>query len=181
MAEAVAARPQAVTMELFLGKVLTNEKGEEWTVDQDTAAALFYDLTICRYIDKKGMLTEKYYEDRKNHQLRFAEEAGDSTESVMRLLDGIYDQKRMLPENARSSSVELRADPEKLNSQAFRELWSRISQKTAYVVDFDTNELVKRAVKALDQKLQVPKIYFRVESGQLEEVISKNLLCPVSP
>ncbi|MCI9659283.1 MAG: DEAD/DEAH box helicase family protein [Lachnospiraceae bacterium] len=176
MAEAVAARPQAVTMELFLGKVLTNEKGEEWTVDQDTAAALFYDLTICRYIDKKGMLTEKYYEDRKNHQLRFAEEAGDSTESVMRLLDGIYDQKRMLPENARSSRVELRADPEKLNSQAFRELWSRISQKTAYVVDFDTNELVKRAVKALDQKLQVPKIYFRVESGQLEEVISKKSL-----
>ena len=40
-------------------------------------------------------------------------------------------------------------DSEKLNSKEFKALWSHINSKSVYVVDFDTDELVKKAILAL--------------------------------
>lgn len=176
LAEAVSDRPRAVTMELFLGKVLKDDRGNEMIVDRDTAAAILYELTIRRYIDKRGVLTDRYHEDKKSGTLQFAEEAADCSASLVKLLDSVYDQKRMLPENARSSNVELKLDPKKLAGGAFQALWSRIDQKTAYVVDFDPEELIQRSIHALNRKLQVPKIYYRVEHGQLEHIDSREML-----
>ena len=55
----------------------------------------------------------------------------------------------------------------------FKALWSRINSKSVYVVDFDTEELVQNAIASLDSKLYVPKIYFKVESGVMEQIKSK--------
>lgn len=49
----------------------------------------------------------------------------------------------MLPENARSNNVELKIDPDKLAMPEFKALWNKISPKSVYVVDFDTDELVQ--------------------------------------
>ena len=43
-----------------------------------------------------------------------------------------------------------------------------------YVVDFDTDELIRKAAAALDSKLHVSKIYFKVESGAMEQIKSKD-------
>lgn len=82
----------------------------------------------------------------------------------------------MRPENARGNNIELQLDPEKLSCGPFQDLWSRISQKTAYVVDFDPDRLVERSIRALDERLMVPKIYYQVESGQLEQIDSREAL-----
>jgi type III restriction enzyme len=71
------------------------------------------------------------------------------------------------------NSVELKLDTDKLAMPEFKALWSRINAKTAYVVDFDTDELVKKAVDALDSKLRVPNIFFKVDAGVMEEIKSK--------
>ena len=55
----------------------------------------------------------------------------------------------------------------------FKALWSQINAKSVYVVDFDTDELVNKAIAALDAKLHVPKIFFKVESGAMEQIKSK--------
>ena len=94
-----------------------------------------------------------------------AEEVLDSTESIVNIIDSIYDPRAIQPENARSNNVELRVDEDKLAMPEFKALWSRINSKSVYVVDFDTEELVQNAIAALDSKLRVPKIYFKVESG----------------
>ena len=86
-----------------------------------------------------------------------------------------------MPDNARSNNVELTCDEEKLNSKEFKELWSRINAKSVYVVDFDTDELMRKAIAALNSKLRVSKIYFKVETGQMNEIKSKqDLLSGVS-
>ena len=46
----------------------------------------------------------------------------------------------------------------------------------AYAVDFDTDELTKKSIDALNRKLRVAKIYFKVESGSLTEITSKENL-----
>lgn len=44
IAEAVADRPRAVTAELFIGKVIKDENGNEQVIDSDTAHAIYFDL-----------------------------------------------------------------------------------------------------------------------------------------
>jgi len=176
IAEDIADRPRTVTMELFLNKVITDARGNETVIDQDTASAIMYDMTVNRYVDRKGCLTDKYYEDKANGELKITEEVKGCEESVIQIIDSIYDPKAMAPENARSNNVELHVDEEKLNSKEFKALWSRINSKSVYVVNFDTDELVRKSIASLDSKLHVAKIYFKVESGSMGEIKSREQL-----
>lgn len=176
MAEAVADRPRAVTVDLFKGKVLRDTSGNEQVVDDTLAQAICYDLIINGYVDRKGALTDKFFEDKANKQVKIAEEAADCADSVLEILDSVYNDRAMKPENARSNNVELQVDPDKLAMPEFKALWSRINSKSVYVVDFDTQELIQKAIQSLDKDLRVSKIYFRVESGSMEEVKSKESL-----
>ncbi|MCD7838369.1 MAG: hypothetical protein LUG65_05610 [Clostridiales bacterium] len=55
----------------------------------------------------------------------------------------------------------------------FNALWEHINSKSVYVVDFDANELVEAAIDALNRNLRVSKVFFKVESGQMEEIKSR--------
>lgn len=79
----------------------------------------------------------------------------------------------MLPENARSNNIELTVDEEKLAMPEFKAMWEKINSKSAYVVNFDTDELIKKSIISLDRKLRVPKIYFKVEIGAMKQIESK--------
>lgn len=176
IAEAVADRPRAITVDLFVGKVIKDSSGHEQVIDKDIADAIMYDLIINRYIDKKGALTDKYYEEKANGTLQVAEEVADCAASVVEIIGSIYDPKTMQSENARSNNVELHVDEEKIAMPEFKALWSKINAKSVYIVDFDTDELVQKAIASLDAKLRVAKIFFKVESGVMEEIKSKEAL-----
>lgn len=176
IAEAVADRPKAVTAELFIGKVIKGDKGNEQVVDGDTGRAIHFDLIVNGYIDKKGALTDKYYEDKANGDIKIADEVADSAPSVIAIIDSIYDSRVMQPENARSNNVELSVEEEKLAMPEFKALWSQINSKSVYVVDFNTDELVKKAIATINKKLNVSKIYFKVETGAMEQIRSKEEL-----
>ena len=176
MADAVADRPRAVTVDLFVGKVIKDNQGNEQVIDPETASAIHYDMIINGYIDRKGVLTDKYYEDKANGEIKVAEEVADSAASVIEIVDSIYDGKSMQPENARSNNVELQVDEDKLAMPEFKALWSKINAKSVYVVDFDTDELIRKSIASLDSKLRVSKIYFRVETGAMDTIKSKDAL-----
>lgn len=176
MADAVADRPRAVTDDLFVGRVIKDDKGNEQVIDSDTASAIYYDMIVNGYIDRKGALTDKYYEDKANGEIKVAEEVADSAASVIEIVDSIYDARSMQPENARSNNVELQVDEDKLAMPEFKALWSRINSKSVYVVDFDTDELIRKSIASLDAKLRVSKIYFRVDSGAMDTIKSKEEL-----
>lgn len=176
IAEAVADRPRAVTAELFIGKVIKNDRGNEQVIDSDTAHAIQYDLILNGYIDKRGALTDKYYADKANGEIKVAEEVADYAASVIGIIDSIYDARIIQPEDARSNNVELHVDEGKLAMPEFKALWAKINSKTVYVVDFDTDELIRRSIQSLDGRLRVPKIFFRVETGTMEQIKSKEEL-----
>lgn len=175
MADAVADRPVAVTAELFKGRVIVDARGNEQVVDGNTAAAIFEDLIFNGYV-KRGSLTDKYYTDKANGDVKVAEEVADCRDAIIDILDSVYDSRAMMPENARDKNVELQVDPEKLAMPEFKALWQRISSKSVYVVDFDTEELVRKSISALNRDLHVPKIFFKVETGTMEEIKSKDEL-----
>lgn len=176
LADAVVGRPVAVTADLFKGKVIADIKGNEQVVDGELAQAIHFDLIVNGYIDKKGTLTDKYYADKANGEIKIAEEVADSRDAIINILDSVYDSRAMKPENARDKNVELQIDPEKLAMPEFKALWQRISPKSVYVVDFDTDELVKKSIDSINQKLHVSKVFFKVETGTMEEIKSRDEL-----
>ena len=176
LADAVADRPQAVTVDLFVDKIITDDKGNKQVVDSAIANAIYFDLVFNGYIDRKGALTDQYYADKASGTIKVAEEVKDFAADVIKILDSVYDGKAMVPEDARGNNVELQLDKEKFNSKEFKALWSKINAKSVYVVDFDTDELIKNSIASLDSRLRVTKIYFRIESGSMDSIKSKEAL-----
>ena len=176
LAEAVANRPVAVTADLFKGKVICDVHGNEQVVDGETAQSIYFDMVVNGYVDKKGALTDKYYADKANNAVKVAEEVADCADAVLSIVDSIYDSRAMQPENARDKNVELQVDPEKLAMPEFKALWQKISPKSVYVVGFDTEELVEKAISSLNRNLRVSKIFFKVELGTMNEIQSKEAL-----
>ena len=176
LAEAVANRPVAVTADLFKGKIISDVNGNEQVVDSKAAQAIYFDMVVNGYVDKNGALTDKYYADKANNAVRVAKEVADCADAVLSIIDSIYDSRAMQPENARDKNVELQIDPEKLAMPEFKALWQRISPKSVYVVDFDTKELVEKAISSLNRNLRVSKIFFKVETGEMNEIKSKDTL-----
>ncbi|HCX71256.1 MAG TPA: restriction endonuclease subunit R, partial [Firmicutes bacterium] len=153
LAETVYDRPRMVTVDLFKNKVIKDTSGAEQVVDVDLAQSIYEGLITSGYV-RKGILTDKYYEDKKQGKIEIAEEAADCQESVMVILDSIYDSRALQPENARKNNIELRLDKSKLGLPEFRKLWANINAKSVYVVEFDQDELIQKAISALNRDLR---------------------------
>ncbi len=175
IAEAVADRPIKVTIDLFKNKVIKDVNGNEQVVDADMAQAIYDGLVENGYV-RKGILTDKYYEDKKNNAIKVADEVADSSADVISILDSIYDSRTMQPENAREYNVELRLDESKLALTEFKNLWKRINVRSAYAVDFDTDELISKSIASLNKDLRISKIYYKIELGEMVSIESKEAL-----
>lgn len=173
LAEAIADRPVAVSADLFKDKVLIDSEGEKHTVDAHMASNIYTDLLLNGYIDRQGQITETYYADKQSGTISISDDVDAMLPSIVKILDSVVDSSCMMPENARQNNVELSLEEEKLAMPEFKALWSKINAKSVYVVDFDTDELVKKSIWALNTKLHVSKIYVTVESGAMDTITSK--------
>lgn len=69
IAEAIGNRPRLVTPELFIHKTVTDSKGNNISISVDLAAKIQFYLIKKDYIDNKGKLTGKFYDDKENGSL----------------------------------------------------------------------------------------------------------------
>lgn len=172
----IAKTKRFLNRNLYIEGILVTMVDNRTNYAKDIIALLIEHYGDKDYIDEHDALTEKFYEDKANGEVSFGTEMDQYKPDLMVIIDSIYDDTKMKPENARSNNVELKVNPDKLAMPEFKALWSKINARTAYVVDFDTEELVRKAVTALDSKLRVPKIFFKVETGFMKEIKSKDAL-----
>ncbi|WP_156286190.1 type III restriction-modification system endonuclease [Oceanivirga salmonicida] len=172
IAETIYDRPIAVDMDLFIGvKIYKNEE-----INQKMARSIYNQMVKKDYVDDDRILTDKYYEDRKNGEFYLSDELTEILPQVIETLNKVYNPNSLKPENAKSNNVELILEDNKFNSKEFKELWNRINKKSYYTVNFETDELVQKCINKLDKDLHVSKIYFVVTKGSIEEIKSKNEL-----
>ncbi len=62
------------------------------------------------------------------------------------------------------------------DKQEFKELWNRINRKAAYSVDFDSAELVKKAVEELDKSLRVTPLQYTIQKGEQIDQVTADAL-----
>ena len=163
--ESLSARPRVADKAYFTGKVLNTTEGPI-TVSDDQATDIEFYLIQNGYVDKKRNITEKYHQAKKNGTLEaLPDELLPHAEQVFQLIDSVFSEAQIVqPEDGRKAKkLELNANFEK---QEFKELWARINRKAAYSVQFDSEELVTKAVKALDEHLRVTPLQYTIQRGE---------------
>ena len=93
---------------------------------------------------------------------------------VMALIDSVYTDTRQIDidDGRKPKQNTLNANFEKLE---FKALWSRINRKAAYSVHFDTDELVRKAVDALNHKdegLRVTPLQYVIQKGEQQDDVT---------
>lgn len=172
LAEAVSTRPQKVEAKLFAGRIFTNIQGIEGKIDEDIATEIHECLVSNGYV-KKGQLTEKYHADMRNAAIVLDDSIEHLRPVIVEILQSVLSGTLYSVENARDNNVELKIDANKFAMPEFNKLWKRINHKSAYVVDFDGEELINKAIEALNSKLRVRQVCFTVTSGSMKEIKSK--------
>ncbi len=165
LAESLSNRPKVVDVNLFANRILTNENGAKLNLTPTIAQAVYDDLISNGYVHR-GELTAKYYEERRAGTLQLAPEVKGFAPAVGRLLDSVYDSRILMPENAQENNVQATVDPEKLKRKEFLQLWERINHKSFYTVQLDTQELIEKSIRELNDKLKVSKVLIRIEAGE---------------
>jgi len=175
IAEAVGDRPVKVQLELFKDMVVTNARGEQKKMDADDAQDILFTLRMKGYVTKQGQLTQQYHDDKQQGTLDFGEDYNEYQADIVKKLDSIFNPDSVKPEDARKVR-EAKFDSQKFARKEFQEMWRKINSQTYYTVDFKTDDLVKRAVIALDNHLKVSRIAIQVVKGTMNEIKSKQQL-----
>lgn len=174
IAETITSRPLFIDANFFVGKKLISQSGQKHEITEWEAQEIRDDLLLAGYL-KSRKLTPKYYEDKHAGKLQL--ELSDSSLqdfqfSIFKLLDQVFDQELLKIENGRGRQ---RAKFRKnlFDDSKFQELWKRINSKTYFEVEFDSTNLIDRAIKAVNENLAVTEIYFALHSGELSQIDSK--------
>ena len=163
-------RPTEATTEYFIGKTLVLD-GKEVTVSEKQGRGIYNYLVRNEYVDDDGHITDKYREDREANTLApLTESIAELGAAVHALVAGIFDPHAL--DGMIRDGNETKVSDNPLNDNfykaEFKRLWQLIQHKYAYTVDFDGEELARKAIVHIDDKMFVTRLQYTVTSGQQE-------------
>lgn len=175
ISESLASRPRKASVKYFVGKTFTTESGES-ILDEPLANALYKYLVKNDYVNDDDTISEAYRSARDSGTL--AEPSSDVLKSVVDYLLPIVDALFVgvpLPDDGRKPK-RIPLNEENFAKKEFKELWGRINHKAVYQVDFDSAELIKKCVAALDAHLNVTAMQYVVQSGEQRTALDADAL-----
>lgn len=175
ISKSLSARPKVADKAYFTGKILSTAEGPV-TVSDDQATDIEFYLIQNGYVDKKRAITEKYHQAKKDGALaELPEELLPHTEQVFQLIDSVFSESQLpdIGDDRKPKKNPLNANFDK---QEFKALWSRINRKAAYSVDFDTDELVQKAIEELEASLRVTPLQYTIQAGEQIDQVTGEVL-----
>ncbi|WP_027452676.1 type III restriction-modification system endonuclease [Segatella albensis] len=167
--ETLRERPTQATIAYFEGK--TFKVGEELhTISAMEAASIVNYLFENDYTDEKGNILQSYHEDMKQETLApVGKKLQPIAEQVHKLIQGIFDPVAMegMIEDANDKAEVIN---DKLNANAqkeeFKKLWAEINHRYVYTVHYDSEELIKNSIAAINKDLTVTQLRYVVTTGE---------------
>ena len=167
--DALRERPTLATVAYFEGRKFV--AGEEvHTISSMEATAIVNYLFENDYVDDKGNIQQSYHEDLQAGTLApMGKKLQPISEQVHKLVQGIFDPSALadMIEDANESAE---AVNERLNDNAskaeFKRLWEEINHRYVYTVHYDSEELIHKAIAAIDRDLRVTQLKYVVTTGE---------------
>ncbi|MFH1653177.1 MAG: DEAD/DEAH box helicase family protein [Pseudomonadota bacterium] len=177
--ESLSERPVKLTVEVLKDLVLTNEKGDKFVFDNQASMDLIFDLKMKGYVNENYQITDVFIQDIADKKYTVPEKLKGFETQVAQLMQNIYTTanfKASENENANSINEAVLKPNENFAKKEFQDLWKKIKVKTVYEVDFDSDELIRKSVEAIDEKLTVKKIVVHITSGEQEDKMDESSL-----
>ena len=170
--EALRERPKLATVAYFEGKTFMVGT-ERHTISSQEAAGIVGYLFDNDYTDSKGNILPGYRKDMEQGTLApLSKKLQPIGEQVHRLIQGIFDPSALegMIENGNDKAEVVN---EKLNDNAakdeFKRLWAEINHRYVYTVHYDSEELIKKSIAAIDKDLTVTQMKYVVTTGEQGE------------
>lgn len=171
IADSLAARPRKASIKFFTGKTIQTPSGES-VVEEALAQALYDYLLKNDYVNDDHTVSEVYKQ---------AKEAGTLAEPTSELLrpvidcvwplvDALYLDVKVIGEDGRKPK-KIPLNEANFAKKEFQALWRRINHKAVYQVEFDSDELVRKCVQALDTHLNVAAMQYVLIEGQQKDAL----------
>ncbi|MDY6869403.1 MAG: restriction endonuclease subunit R, partial [Actinomycetota bacterium] len=165
ISESLAARPRKASVKFFVGKTFQTEDGES-EVEEALALALYKYLIKNDYLNDDDTLSEEYKTAKEAGTL--AEPASEVLKPVIKFLLPLVDSLDIdlpLPTDDRKPK-KIPLNEANFAKKEFQALWRRINHKAVYQVEFDSSELIRKCIEALDQHLNVAAMQYVVQAGK---------------
>ncbi len=153
----------------FKGKNLTNINGITKVLDDIAVSKIYQSFKNLNYITENLEITEKLKEDIANHSIEVPEFLKDVQEEYKRLISNLYANTEIPIENAGKKNIRELKPNDNFNKKEFQDLWNKINIKTIYEVDFNSQELIDKAVAKLNTLLKITKKKVKITQGTQNE------------
>lgn len=161
-------RPNVAASEYFKGKYVKVDDIPT-LIDENTANAIEFYLIQNGYVDMKRKVTEKYRSDVAMKTVKdLPEELKPMTEGIHTLIQSVYDDSILESMFTNGHEPKVKKNPlnENFFKREFQALWKEINHKYAYTVKFDSEELIRKAIAYIDQKLFVSELQYTTTVGR---------------
>ena len=161
-------RPTQATVDYFKG--VTVKVGEEkHTISEQEAASIVTYLYENDYIDEKGNILQDYHTDMDKGTLApMSKKLQPIEEQVHKLIQSIFDPAA-LEDMVEDANGKAEVVNERLNDNAekkeFKALWNEINHRYVYTVHYDSEELIHKAIAAINCELTVTQLKYVVTTG----------------
>lgn len=166
--ETLRERPTQATVDYFKG--VTVKVGEEkHTISEQEAASIVSYLFDNDYIDEKGNILQDYHTDMEKGTLApMSKKLQPIEEQVHKLIQSIFDPAALedMVEDA-NGKAEVVNDHlnENANKKEFQILWNEINHRYVYTVHYNSDELIEKAIAAINKELSVTQLKYVVTTG----------------
>ena len=138
---------------------------EERPIGQDVSVQIWEDLKAKGYLDDQGDIQDKFDPAREGFILEIAPEHEALKGAILDEMRKYIFKNRIVDARKRQP---LRFKKEVALTDDFKALWERINKKTSYSVEFDTEELVKRASLAIKDMENIRPVTISTTREELE-------------
>ena len=163
-------RPRKASIEYFEGKNVIMANGSTAKINASDARKIYQYLVRNNYVDEDDGITQDYRDDVAADRLKpLPEGLQPIGESIHKLVQAIFDDKVLKEMFADGNKTPAPENPlnDRFYKKEFQNLWTAINHKYAYTVDFDSDELIRKAVAAINSELFVSQLQYTVSvAGQ---------------
>jgi type III restriction enzyme len=159
-------RPTKASIEYFTDQnVMVGEDLRSITVAE--ATAIYNYLVRNNYVNDDGEITDKYRVAAGEGTLApLKKELAPLAENVHKLVQAIFDPSVLDEMATNAHDAKVLNNPLNENWKDFKELWDRINKKYAYTVEFDSAELIQKAIAAINSELRVARLSYTLVKGK---------------
>ena len=174
--EVLSDRPTLATSEYFTGKYIKIDETPT-LIDDQTANAIEFYLISNGYVNMKRKITDKYRDDIATGKVApLPEELQPMAEGIHMLVQSVYDESVLDNMFTNGHETKVKENPlnENFAKKEFQALWKQINHKYAYTVEFDSDELIKKSVEHINDKLYVAELQYTTTIGRQKSKMDEN-------